>query len=112
MLKRVLSAVATFLVTTTLLLFSLEIPVMVENRAELTNVNLGYPIHFVVQDNSRLEIGEPDSPPFPYPVDLMNPLNNQARVPTAPLLVNYLVLYGLLFLLVRSSSYRKLDKGD
>lgn len=111
MFGRVLSTVAAFLVITVLLLFSLEIPVMVDDRAELAHVTLGYPLHFVVQDNTRLAIGEPDSLPFPYPVDLMNPLNSSTRALLAPLLFNYLILYGTLFLLTRALRHRNFSKG-
>ena len=65
-------------------------------------MRLGYLFHFVVQDNSRLSIGEPDSPPFPYLVELMNPLNSPARVLAPPLLANYFILYTALFLLTRA----------
>ena len=74
----------------------------VENRADLSTMRLGYPLHFVVQDNSGLSIGEPDSPPFPYPVDVGNPLDNPTRVLIFSLLVNYLMVYGALFFLTRS----------
>ena len=98
---RVPAFAGTFLVITLLLLLSLEIPVSVEDRAELGSMRLGYPLHFVVQDNSRLSIGEPDSPAFPYPVGFMNPLNSQTRVLPFPLLGNYLLAYGTLLALTR-----------
>ena len=90
-------------------MLSLEIPTVVENRAELSAVSLGYPLRFVIQDNSGLSIGVPDSPPFPYPVSLMNPLDNQTRVLWTPLLVNYFVLHGLFFLSVRR--YANIARG-
>ena len=55
-----------------LCLLSLFIPKKVDDRAELSNNKLGFPIHFVVQDSSGLSIGEPDSPPFPYRLGLIS----------------------------------------
>ena len=98
---RILGVVGTFLVITFLLLLSLEIPVNVETRTELGRMRLGYPLHFVVQDNSRLSIGEPDSAPFPQPLSAGNFLDNPMRVLPFPLLGNYLLVYGALFLLAR-----------
>ena len=106
MFKHMLIVIAAFVVITVLLLFSLQIPVIVEDRAELANVRLGYPIHFVVQDNSRLSIGGPDSPPFPYPVKSMNPYSSETRVLLAPLLINYLSLYVLFSLVIRYLRHR------
>lgn len=106
---RILGVVSTFLVITLLLLFSLEIPVNVEDRTELGNMRLGYPLHFIVQDNTDLSIGEPDSPPFPYLVDAGNPLDNPTRVLIFPLLGNYLIVYAALFILTRPLRHRYLN---
>ena len=99
---RILAFAGTFLVITLLLLLSLEIHVSVEDRAELGRMRLGYPLHFVVQDNSSLSIGEPDSAPFPQPLSAGNFLDNPMRVLPFPLLGNYLMVYGALFFLTRS----------
>ncbi len=99
---RILSIAGTFLIITFLLLLSLEIPVNVEDRAELGSMRLGYPLHFVVQDNTSLSIGEPDSAPFPQPLGAGNFLDNPMRVLPFPLLGNYLLVYGALFLLTHS----------
>lgn len=111
MFRGALKITAALLVITMFLVGSLFIPTMVNSRAELANVPLGYPFRFVVQDNSRLSIGEPDSPPFPYPVRFMSFYHSQTRVQLAPLLINYLVLYGLLSWLLRSFRRRSLGKG-
>ncbi len=96
-----LAVAGTFLVVTLLLLFSLEIPISVEDRTELGRMRLGYPLHFVVQDNTDLSIGEPDSAPFPQPLSAGSPLDNPTKVLAFPLLSNYLLVYGALFLLAR-----------
>ena len=67
MLRTVLKTILAVSAATILLILSLQIPTVVENRTELANQKLDYPLHFVTQDNSRFSIGEPDSPPFPTP---------------------------------------------
>ena len=46
---RISRTVFAVLAATILLVLSLQIPI-VENRTELANQKLGYPLHFVVQD--------------------------------------------------------------
>ncbi len=83
---------------------------MVDDRNELANVALGYPLRFLVQDSSNLAIGEPDSPSFPYPIGFEGPYNGDIKVVLAPLLVNYLVLGGLLFFLTRGFRRRNIGR--
>lgn len=105
MLRMIARTTFVLLILSVLLIASLFIPVSVENRTELANQRLGYPLHFAVQDNSRLSIGEPDSAPFPQLLSLMNPLNSPVRVLLIPLLINYLILFGFLYVLRRSLSH-------
>ena len=89
-----------------LVLFSLFIPKKVDNRAELANNKLGYPIHFIVQDSSDLSIGEPDSPPFPYRLGLISIWNYPNRFLRdnflLSIIVTYVILYVLLYLRIHT----------
>ncbi len=90
----ILGTIFAVLAATILLVLSLQIPTVVENRTELANQKLGYPLHFVVQDNARFSVGEPDSAPFPYALNPVNPLHSPITVLALPLVLNYFVLYG------------------
>lgn len=103
---RILRIVFAVLAATILLVLSLQIPTVVENRTELASQKLGYPLHFVVQDNSRFSIGEPDSAPFPYTLNLMNYLHSPITVLALPLVLNYFILLALFYLASRIRRFR------
>ena len=77
-LKGIVKEVAMLFVAIWLVLGSLAVPTQVADRTELAWVKLGLPVYFVVQDSSNLSIGMPDSPPFPYPISLGSPYNEQS----------------------------------
>jgi len=52
---------------------SVFLPVTVHNRSELKQVNLGFPLSFVVQNQSALPVGYPDGPSFPIHQTLISP---------------------------------------
>lgn len=93
-LSRVGGEVLLVLSSISLVVVSLLIPTKVDNRAELANIKLGYPIYFVVQDSSGLSIGEPDSPSFPYPVRFI--WENSARLLRNNFLLSIIITYTVL----------------
>lgn len=65
----------TILLTTSCIFTGLSVflPVTIHNRSELRQVNLGFPISFVVQNQSALPVGYPDGPSFPIHQTLISP---------------------------------------
>lgn len=84
-------------VSALLVMTSLFIPKRVDDRTELGNVKLGFPVHFVVQDSSGLAIGEPDSPSFPYRVRFI--WENSARFIQDNFLLSVVTTYTVIKLL-------------
>ena len=111
MLKIVLNTILAVLAATIVLVLSLQIPTVAENRTELAYQKLGYPLHFVAQDNSRFSTGEPDSPPFPYALNLTNHLNSPITVLAVPLVLNYSILLTLFYLANRIRRSRWVWRG-
>jgi len=56
------------LLSTGLVVASLWIPTTVHDRSDMESIQLGYPIRFVLQDNSRF-----DPPSFPWQYRLVSP---------------------------------------
>ena len=100
-LKGVVKEVSMLFVAVWLVLGSLAVPTQVDDRAELGQVKLGLPVYFVVQDSSNLSIGMPDSPPFPYPIHLGSPYNEQSYL----IWNNFWLSVMLVYAAVRLSLY-------
>ena len=88
-----------------LVLLSLFIPNRVDNRVELSENKLGFPVHFVVQDSSDLSIGELDSPPFPYHLGLISIWNYSNQFLRSNFLLSIVITYIVLHLLLRLKSH-------
>jgi len=79
---------------------SLRIPVTLLNRSEMSAVELGYPIGYLIQDISR---GDP--PEFPIDTGIMSPLEYPImEIHAGVMLLNILIIY--LFLGTCLSLYR------
>lgn len=52
---------------------SVFLPVTIHNRAELKQVDLGFPLNYIVQNQSALPVGYPDGPSFPIRQTLLSP---------------------------------------
>ncbi len=99
MLRRVGSETLLILVSVLLVVVSLLILKKVDDRAELANIKLGFPIHFVIQNSSGLSIGEPDSPSFPYYLGLISLLEFPARFLWNNFLLSIVITYAVIRLL-------------
>ena len=86
---------------------SLLVPNRVDNRAELANNKLGYPIYFVIQDSSRLSIGEFDSSPFPYYLAYTSPWEHRDYW----IWPNFLLSSGLIYVVLNLLSGGLLRKA-
>ena len=75
------------LVSLTVVAASLIIPVKVDNRAEMEEVRLGYPMHFVTQD-----ISATDPPSFPRRENFQSPWENPAVFQVDQFLLSALVV--------------------
>ena len=76
-------------------------PKKVDDRAELDNIKLGFPVHFVIQNSSSLAIGEPDSPWFPYRLGFISPWEYPARFLQNNFLLSVVMTYAITRLLFR-----------
>ena len=52
---------------------SVFLPVTIHNRSELKQVDLGFPLSYIVQNQSALPVGYPDGPSFPIRQALISP---------------------------------------
>lgn len=59
------------------------------------DVSFGWPSKFVIQDQSRLPIGIPDGPAFPYDANILSPWEYPTSILFGVLLVD-LVLWTLI----------------
>jgi hypothetical protein len=77
---------------------SLLIPSTFQNHMELEHVNLGYPLHFLVQDQSSLPIGNADGPQFPIYHGLLSPWEYSFQIIWWRFFLNLLILFLLVML--------------
>lgn len=78
-----------FLLTVTLLFLSLHIPQTIYREEDFRHIELGLPLHFIVQDQVK-------SPPLPWQTSFETPRENPTRIIWHQLFANVLVVFGLL----------------
>ncbi|MDP3093930.1 MAG: hypothetical protein Q8N16_04235 [bacterium] len=84
--------VATSLIVVFLFLFSsLFIPVTIHEQKELSNVQLGLPLRFVVQDQSHYD------PPLPWQVRLGSAAENSTRILWPQFAISFIIVFILIF---------------
>jgi len=88
------------LLSTCLVVASLWIPTTVHDRSDMENTQLGYPIRFVIQDNSRY-----DPPSFPWLYQLGSPWESPTEL--KPMLFLGSVLIVLLLFELAATVFRK-----
>ena len=92
-----------------LLTASLAIPQEVASQHDLVAVRFGYPVRFVVQDQSRLE---PPSFPRPQPF-VWSPWEFPARLLPVQAMLSFLVVFGaceLVVLAIKAARLRLLQR--
>lgn len=83
---------ATSLVLTFLFLFSsLFLPVTINRHEELSEIKLGIPIKFLIQDQSHYD------PPLPWQVHLYSALENPTRILWQQFAISFIIVFILLF---------------
>ena len=78
-----------FLLTVTLLFFTLHIPQTIYHEDDFRHVELGLPLPFIVQDQSI-------SPPLPWQTSLETPRENPTRIIWLQFLIDIVIVFGLL----------------
>jgi hypothetical protein len=89
---------------------SLLIPSTFQNRAELAHVNFGFPLHFVVQDQSSLPIGYPDGPQFPARHGFLSPWEYPFQIIWSRFLLDILIIFVTLILALQITNVFWPDK--
>lgn len=79
------------LLSTCLVVASLQIPTTVHDRSDMESIQLGYPIRFVIQDNSRF-----DPPSFPWQYQLVSPWESPTELKPFAFLGSVLIVLALL----------------
>jgi len=83
---------ATSLVLTFLFLFSsLFLPVTINRHEELSEIKLGLPINFLMQDQSRYD------PPLPWQVHLSSALESPTRILLPQFAGSFIIVFVLVF---------------
>lgn len=79
-LTRLLAAIVLLALSCVLTSLSVFLPVTVHNRTELQQLKLGFPLGYLVQDQSWLPIGSPEGPSFPIRRTLISPWENPIKM--------------------------------
>lgn len=84
--------VAASLVLTFLFLFSsLFLPVTINRQEELSEIRLGLPIKFLIQDQSHYD------PPLPWQIHLSSALESPTRILWSQFAVSFIIVFILVF---------------
>jgi len=78
---------------------SVFIPVSIHNREELSQVNLGFPVRFLVQNQIGVPIGWPDGPSFPSQRTFISPWENPFQVSWVHFLLDIAIIFCVLNLI-------------
>ena len=84
-----------------LVLGSVLIPRPINSRADLDSANFGYPLSFVVQDQSNMSFGLPDSEPLPKWLGLYSPWENPTTANWLTFWLNVAVVLLVLLISMR-----------
>lgn len=89
---------------------TLLIPSTFQNRMELEHVNLGFPLHFIVQDQSSLPIGYSDGPQFPIRHGFLSPWEYPFQVVWWRFFLDILIILAAILLAWRITEFLGQDK--
>src|SRR3990170_1507010 len=78
-----------FLLTVTLLFFTLYVPQTIYRQEDFRHVELGLPLPFIVQDQVK-------SPPLPWQTSFETPRENPTRIIWPQFLIDIVLVFGLL----------------
>jgi hypothetical protein len=78
---------------------SVFIPVSIHNREELSQVNLGFPVRFLVQNQIGVPIGWNDGPSFPSQRTFISPWENPFHVSWVHFLLDIAIIFCALNLI-------------
>jgi hypothetical protein len=78
---------------------SVFLPVTIHNREELSQVSLGFPFSFLIQNQIGVPIGFPDGPSFPVLRTLISPWENPLQIIWWRFILDVLLILVVLFLI-------------
>jgi len=98
-LKEFFIGTALFVLSFVLTSLSVFLPVTIHNREELSQVSLGFPFSFLIQNQIGVPIGFPDGPSFPVLRTLISPWENPLQIIWWRFVLDVLVILGVLLLI-------------
>lgn len=90
-----------FVLSFVLVVASLLLPVTIRSRADLEQVKFGWPLAFIVQDQSRWPIGVPEGPSLPYRTRPLSPWETPTSVYAYAFLFDISSVFVLMLLVQR-----------
>ena len=98
-LKEFFIGVALLVLSFMLTSVSVFLPVTIHNREELSQVYLGFPFSFLIQNQIGVPIGFPDGPSFPVRRILISPWENPLQIIWWRFILDVLIILGVLLLI-------------
>jgi hypothetical protein len=80
---------------------SVFIPVSIHNRVELSQVHLGFPVRFLIQNQIGVPIGWLDGPSFPSQRTFISPWENPFHVSLVHFLLDIAIIFCVLNLICK-----------
>jgi len=97
--KESVSRAASLALSFVLTRLSAFLPVTIYNLDELSQVNLGFPFSFLIQNQIGVSIGFPDGPSFPVLRTLISPWENPLQIIWWRFILDVLLILVVLFLI-------------
>ena len=104
-LKEFFIGAALFVLSFMLTSLSVFLPVTIHNREELSQVSLGFPFSFLLQNQVGVPIGFPDGPSFPVLQTLISPWENPLQIIWWRFILDVLIILGVLLLIRLNVQY-------